>query len=92
MSASAPTSASKGDIENMATLRQRYAFCQEEAMEAIECRVVGEPTASVYSGQVTACNLQSGFTCYHSNQAQNQMCKDYEVRFYCNCKSEDIKV
>lgn len=86
MSASVPTVANEGDVETISGLRMRYSFCQEEAMEAIECRAVGEATASQYSGQQTSCNLQNGFTCYHNRQTGGQMCFDYEVRFYCNCK------
>ncbi|XP_076461744.1 uncharacterized protein LOC143294198 [Babylonia areolata] len=85
MSASTPTTANEGDVETLEGLRKVYAFCQDKAMESIECRVVGEPTASMYSGQVTTCNLQHGFSCLHDQQANSETCMDYEVRFFCDC-------
>ena len=55
MSASTPTPANSGDVETFTGLRMLYSFCQESAMESIECRVVGEPTASQYSGKTGSC-------------------------------------
>lgn len=51
MSASTPTVANTGDVETVDGLRMVYSFCEKAAMESIECRVVGEATASQYSGR-----------------------------------------
>ncbi|XP_070561371.1 mucin-2-like isoform X2 [Ptychodera flava] len=70
-----------GEYEKLSDLRDHFTFCASPT--DIECRLA-IPPHSMYdeAGQVVVCSLSLGLSCHHSDNTP-PICKDYEVRVYC---------
>ncbi|XP_022255312.1 hemocytin-like [Limulus polyphemus] len=86
MNSDDPTVNPDGDMETYNNLRQQYDFCYPPFLTSVECKVAGETTSFNQAGQNgITCDVNRGLQCLHSLQAPGHSCKDYEVRFFCNC-------
>ncbi|XP_071530009.1 uncharacterized protein [Panulirus ornatus] len=71
--------------ELISQLRNKYSkLCRRP--QRIECRVKGSHMTPGEAGQVVTCDRKRGLECLRSRNTQD--CKDYEVRFYCECGEE----
>ncbi|XP_076369994.1 hemocytin-like isoform X2 [Tachypleus tridentatus] len=86
MNSDDPTVNPDGDMETYKSLREQFDFCYPPFLTSVECRVAGETTSFNQAGQNgITCDINRGLQCLHSLQAPGHSCKDYEVRFFCNC-------
>ncbi|XP_078600776.1 uncharacterized protein LOC144875877 isoform X3 [Branchiostoma floridae x Branchiostoma japonicum] len=90
MNTGSPNSGEGGDMESIDSLREQYIFCDQGMMAAVQCRVVG--TNNLMHNQVdqnVTCSILQGLECHNMDQpADNYMCHDYEIRFFCQCGPE----
>ncbi|XP_035218784.1 SCO-spondin-like, partial [Stegodyphus dumicola] len=83
-----------GDREDLKhpLLRTTYdRFCGIANMTNIECRVSESKTPYKETGQNVDCSLPTGLTCRDDEQ-NNEICKDYEIRVFCDCGAELLKI
>ncbi len=72
----------KGDFETVKDLTQAGKMpCDRPT--SIQCRVRLSGQDHSEAGNRYTCDLERGGICVNSQQAGNQRCKDYEVRFLC---------
>jgi len=79
-----------GDVETFSMIRRIHKFCTNPIM--VECRDVYTHVSAKDSSQKVTCDLSTGLKCL--NWENNDVCNDYELRFFCPClcKSGFLKV
>ncbi|XP_078657634.1 uncharacterized protein LOC144903401 isoform X4 [Branchiostoma floridae x Branchiostoma belcheri] len=87
MNNGSPSTGEGGDFESIDSLREQYVFCDQGMMAAVQCRVVGTNNLMHdQSDQNVTCSIHQGLECHNMDQAaDNYMCHDYEIRFFCEC-------
>ncbi|KAI8490125.1 hypothetical protein Bbelb_321950 [Branchiostoma belcheri] len=87
MNTGSPSTGEGGDFESIDSLREQYVFCDQGMMAAVQCRVVGTNNLMHdQSDQNVTCSIHQGLECHNMDQvADNYMCHDYEIRFFCEC-------
>lgn len=73
----------RGDYETIQSSRIFHSFCSNDMINAIECRQVGKKTGLLQNGVI--CDLDIGLKCNSEYMFNNEVCSDYEVRFFCDC-------
>lgn len=88
----------EGDFELLSDLIAEYKFCDVHQVTDIECKAQISNTGlkSKYekltevdwtkSGDVVNCSKTEGLVCFNNLQGKGRKCKDYAVRFYCQCE------
>lgn len=72
-----------GDMEAM-SVPELGIFCAGGRVSKIECTTTDGTLAS-NAGQIVSCTINNGFECLNNNNYPNT-CKDYQVRYYCDCE------
>ncbi|XP_067130718.1 hemocytin-like [Centruroides vittatus] len=95
----------EGDFELLTELVEKYKFCQAHQVRNVECKALvstgGVKSKFVETIQVdwtesgdeeVTCNVEEGLVCFNNLQGKGKRCKDYAVRFYCQCENLPVKV
>ena len=65
---------------------QLLGFCLEGQITEIECRDAVRDGSHAESGDSDViCSLESGLSCLQSRQGKGGRCKDYKIRYFCDC-------
>ncbi|XP_052248669.1 mucin-5AC-like isoform X9 [Dreissena polymorpha] len=83
MSVSTP-SFTGDDLETIADLRKKHAFCGDGNIVAIRCTGLISEKSAEEMGQKVTCDVSQGLLCYGAEQAGGK-CEDYAVQVYCDC-------
>uniref|UniRef100_T1JAC2 Hemocytin n=1 Tax=Strigamia maritima TaxID=126957 RepID=T1JAC2_STRMM len=81
-----PTYENGGDYEIVKDLVQGpYDLCPLEYITAIECRDAKTHQLASTTGDVVHCSVSTGLICENSLQSPDPICRDYDVRLFCDC-------